>query len=358
MLQKTGHDDSGKHFLVGNVACGKAQPSLFASVKIAMLTQTSMRPNGDRPNPLSGKLDAQPGISEAERIAARIGKGIARLRPDWIALLETLPRLGRVRIETSNTCAVLLQSGVYPAVRTSTALRALNPIDLKINLSFWASAFVVMEQNDFDPRVVRSIRFYGRDGAMIHKLRLTPASSVPVFEEILEEFVSLDQSRQQRVDRAFSPQPAEFLPMNNWRERNEATFLNAPHSAWEPFALRLSMQSADRLFRRLMVDQIPVTVTVANAGCVQTRSGLFERIFNANRCVNIKAHSMNLHFSERSMARGWIVRSADGHTESLELYDQRQRLVASISPWRAAGPRVDRRWREALAQLCEQACAA
>jgi putative heme degradation protein len=118
------------------------------------------------------------------------------------------------------------------------------------------------------------------------------------------------------------------------------------------------MQSADRLFRRLMVDQIPVTVTVANAGCVQTRSGLFERIFNANRCVNIKAHSMNLHFSERSMARGWIVRSADGHTESLELYDQRQRLVASISPWRAAGPRVDRRWREALAQLCKQACAA
>jgi putative heme degradation protein len=243
-------------------------------------------------------------------------------------------------------------------VRTSTALRALNPIDLKINRSFWASAFVVMEQNDFDPRVVRSIRFYGRDGAMIHKLRLTPASSVPVFEEILEEFVSLDQSRQQRVDRAFSPQPAEFLPMNNWRERNEATFLNAPHSAWEPFALRLSMQSADRLFRRLMVDQIPVTVTVANAGCVQTRSGLFERTFNANRCVNIKAHSMNLHFSERSMARGWIVRSADGHTESLELYDQRQRLVASISPWRAAGPRVDRRWREALAQLCKQACAA
>lgn len=293
-------------------------------------------------------------------MAARVGEGVARLRPEWIALLQVLPQLGRVWAVTSNRCVTLRKCGAYPAAGISSGRVLHSPVRLGVNLCFWASAFAVVARPGCENSAARSLHFYGRDGAPVHELHLVRASSVRAFEDLVEEFVSRNQSRRQTVDPDTARlEPVVFSRLHHGEEEMEVLPLHSPASGGERTALRLPRARVFRFLQQIVLRRTPVAVTVANAGCVQTHSGRFRKIVAAGGGWNMTGDGIDLCFSEESIAGAWVLKGpAAGCSGRLELFNAQGRGVASLAPERTAGPEIGRQWLEALARLDSQLAAA
>jgi putative hemin transport protein len=329
--------------------------------------------NNDAQKPFAD-IAAGMNITEAELMAARVGFGVVRLRPEWNALLAALPGLNQVRAVTTNSCAAIETTGTYPGLQQMGSYFAMasDGIDLRLSLPYWDSAFAVAERNSCPGETVRSICFYGKNGGLIHRVFLTRGSCLSGFDELVENFIHPCQLRTQVTEMGFGSAPT-VIP----KAVDKDVFLErwgAMKDTREFFALlrefRLSRQDAfqlgeARFTRRIAPEllygllhsfvqhKIPVLLLVGHSACVQVYRGLLTSEGESGNEVTVRASKVRCRFCKPAIAMAWLVDkpTSKGVVRSLELFDSASRPTASVLAMSAEGFLTPSQWEALLFPL-------
>jgi putative hemin transport protein len=313
------------------------------------------------------------GVSEAELLAAAIGAGVQRLRPDWRALFAGLPALGRVMALTRNESVVHERKGAYNAASFEghVGLVLGDDIDLRIFLNRWAFGFAVSEESRRG--TLNSLQMFDRGGTAVHKIYAQPDTDAVAWVNLVaalragEQDAPLDLSA---PSAKAAPQPDSaidadgliqgwaalqdthhFQPLLN---RFKATPTQAFRLARGHFAWRLSASAVRGLLNAAAAQAVPIMVFVGNPGIIQIHSGPVARIQVIGEWLNVLDPDFNLHLREDHIAEVWRVEkpTADGVVTSVEVFDAAGERMATFFGTRKPGQPELTAWRH-LAQSLE-----
>ena len=122
--------------------------------------------------------------SEAQLIA--LGSQNLRLAGDFRELLKEVHTLGPVMALTRNDHAVHERHGVYnnTSFDGQVGLVLDADIDLRLFMMHWAFGFAVTEGER------RSLQFFDKSGAAVHKIYITEASNVAAYEALARDRIA------------------------------------------------------------------------------------------------------------------------------------------------------------------------
>lgn len=319
-----------------------------------------------------GDAAEQLGVSEAELLAAGCGDTVTRLSTDWSQLVCGLYKLGPVTAQTRNAHAVHEKHGRYRniSIAGNRGWVLGENIDLRLFLSHWHLGFAVEEE--FDGKMCRSLQFFDQDGTAVHKVHLNAESRADAFDDLVERYLSPNQSPVQPVQRlsvATDEKSDEAIDRDGllyaWRRmQHPRTFVDVlkKFGARRIQALRLADRDLAYPVAPAALVQVlngvtelktQVKVFVGNKGAVQIHSGLICAIKRIGPWVSVLDGSFNLHLREDHIATAWVVLkpSTDGIVSSLELYDRKGEIVALLFGHRKPGHKEPESWRSILAEL-------
>lgn len=315
------------------------------------------------------------GVKEVDLLVLNCGETITRLRPEFKEILSEIESLGYVMALSRNDEAVHERKGVYLNGDFSSPHAQLfvgKDIDLRIFLSVWSSAFAVSEPIENGTR--NSLQFFGKDGNAVHKIYLTEKSNVEAFTALVAKFKSDDQSQTQEVDRT-EKAPVVEMPDSqidvagfqegwlNLKDTHEFYGMLRKFRVTRTQALRLApagdyAQKMDPLALRRALNlcaerQVPIMVFVGNPGMIQIHTGEVKNIVDYKDFINVMDPEFNLHLKESAIAESWIVRkpTEDGVITSLELFNDKGDLIATLFGARKPGIPELESWRSVMADI-------
>lgn len=315
---------------------------------------------------------ARLGITEAELVAAHVGDGAVRLRPEWPALLRELDAIGQVTALSRNEHAVIEKVGRYSKVEVQGPMgQVLDPgIDLRLFLSQWNTGFALTEQTGRGPR--HSLQFFNAFGTAIHKVFLGQDSDIERFHALVARHRNDDQTPAQVV------QPS---PRNDLERPDRLVDAQALREGWAQLedthdfvrllrrlgiartqALRLArptwaepvgVSSHRTVLEHAAATELSIMVFVGNPGIIQIHSGPVTTVKCLGGWFNVLDPGFNLHLKEEGVATAWVVRkpTRDGTVSSLELYDAAGEMIAYLFGKRKLGQPEQAAWRAILAAL-------
>ncbi len=312
------------------------------------------------------------GVSEAELLATGCGENVTRLKGDSGQLIHSLPRLGRVLAVTGNRHAVLEKRGHYGnvSITGNRGLVLTDQIDLRLILKHWCLGFAVQEEVEGKPRL--SLQFFDREGGAAHQVFLTEESRHHAYEAAVECYCAKDQSPGQVVGSL--PAAAQEKSdgtidraglMNAGRgmqdiddffhvlETFEAGHTQALRLADRALAYPVAASSLALVLERACATKTPIRVLVGNRGAIQVHSGPVRCLRRTGPWLVALDENFSLHVREQCIASAWVVRQPpmDGAVTSLELYDEADEPIVSLSGQRQPGDVEPESWRRFLAEL-------
>ena len=323
----------------------------------------------EQPGRFPSDIAREIGVSEGELIASRVGHGAIRLEPRWNELLNALGTLGRVKTVTRNAHAVMEKDGTYPSFQSFQvhSMFVGDEIDLRITLGRWASVFAYQAPGGVEGSVTRSIQFYGKDGAAVHKLFLKGEDAAKAFFDLIARFHAEDQSDSLEVAESAARSARETpidvaMFLRDWSElqdthhffgllhKYKVSRLRAMQLADGRFTRGVSVRSLRLLLESISQSEMPVMVFLGNPGCLQIHKGPLKRIVDWKGWLNIMDPEVELHMKEEAVAFAWVVEkpTSDGRIRSLELFDAEGGDILSIFGVRKEGKRQDPVWQETL----------
>ncbi|MBX3573126.1 MAG: hemin-degrading factor [Mesorhizobium sp.] len=312
-------------------------------------------------------LAGQLGISEAEFVAAWVGEGVRRIRPDVDAFLTGMEALGEVMALTRNESAVHEKIGVYDKVVLGehAAMTLGAEIDLRIFPKVWAHGYAVAK-TDADGTVRRSLQFFDAGGEAVHKVHLRPASNVEAYEGLVAALLHPEQEQTLRVVApvtSIAPAVNSSVDVEDLRARWSAmtdvhqfasilrdmklTRQQAVHLVGEDYAWPVDRGSVAAMMRISATEEIPIMCFVGNRGCIQIHSGPVKEIKPMGPWLNVMDETFHLHLRLDHIREVWAVRkpASEGHVTSLEAYDAAGRLIIQFFGKRNEGAFERDDWR-------------
>lgn len=314
------------------------------------------------------------GVSEVELLATRIGEGVTRLKPDFIAILMQVEALGKVMALTRNDEVVHERKGVYlngSLDNPHVGLFVGEDIDLRIFFQTWAHAFAVDEGTGKQRR--QSLQFFAKNGEAIHKIYLTSKSDKEAYLQLVLEFQhpepktplmieELSQAEPEQPDSAIDS--AAF--QDAWRNLKDThhffgllkkfklTRTQALRLAPEGnFAVPVSNQALRKVLDLAAFWEQHIMVFVGNPGMIQIHTGPVKKLLEHGTWYNVMDPDFNLHVQEPSIAQSWIVRkpTEDGMVTALECFNEKGQQVAQFFGKRKPGIPEQESWRALIADL-------
>jgi putative hemin transport protein len=315
---------------------------------------------------------AELGVSEAELIASRDDAGTFRLRPDWLALFEALPGLGRVMALTRNENAVHERHGAYePASFNGMVGLVLGPdIDLRIFLKAWKFGFAVEEPSRRG--LMRSLQIFDRSGIAVHKIYAGDGTDMAAWRDLTTRLRAEDQAvildiaapMPRAVPRDIAAIDAASL-LTGWENlqdthefigllnKNDAQPTQAFRLAEGRFTRRLGNGGVRQLLNSAAQEKLPIMVFVGNPGMIQIHTGPVARVEVMGEWLNILDPDFNLHLREDRIGEVWHVEkpTSDGIVTSVEVFDAGgERIVTFFGKRKPGEPELEA-WRGLAATL-------
>lgn len=342
------------------------------NIILEQFTQLKEQNPAIRPKDAADKL----GISEAELVAARIdGETIFRLENKPEEILKNIHKLGEVMALTRNELCVHERKGIYNNVSffdegIRMGLVVNEDIDLRLFMSHWAHVFAVTEQTKTGPK--KSIQFYAKDGLALHKIFLTPQSCETTYDNLVEEFRSIDQSESIYLEAATPKRPdmpdnmvdakAFEAELANLQDTHDFYLLLRKHRIGrtqsyrlisDEFAKKVSNESARKALDAARDKNCEIMVFVGNKGCLQIHTGSVSKLVEYGEFYNVLDPKFNLHLNEKAIDSSWVVRkpTKDGIVTSLELFDKDGELIVTFFGKRKPGIPELPLWREIVSEL-------
>jgi putative hemin transport protein len=311
------------------------------------------------------------GISEAELVAAEVGRSATRLKPDLEILLNGLKVCGEIMALTRNESAVHEKIGpVEKVVVGPMASMVLGEqIDLRIFPSRWKFGFAVEKRAD-DGAIRRSLQFFDGRGDAVFKVHARPATDLEAWSVLVSNLQHPQQVDTIRIEP--EPPPVEDgtpAGVQELRERWEALTdthqffpmlkklnlprLDAIEMVGEDLAWQLDHSAVKTLFEGVAGTDLPIMVFVGNSGCIQIHAGPITKVSPMGPWLNVLDETFHLHLRLDQIVSTWAVRkpTTDGHVTSVEAYDANRELVIQFFGKRQEGTDERRQWREIVERL-------
>lgn len=308
------------------------------------------------------------GISEGELQAARIGNEVMSVAMPPHELAGRFAELGRVKVLTRSSHAVLEGTGHYPPLKGSTnAGLMLDPggLDMRLHFNHWHWACLIRDDLPSGKRM--SLQVFDQHGRAVHKVFALDDQPSAQWRNLLASnsndkpaftYLAIPQPR---------PLPSapdladDWATMNDVHQffgllrrhalrRHEANALMQGR-----FTRALSTNAIEHVLTRAAETALPLMLFVASPGCVQIRTGRVPTPVRRRGWLNLFAEDFTLHLDDASIVQTWQVHkpNREGGVTSLEAFDAQGELVLQIYAERREGQIERSDWRELLAQLDE-----
>jgi len=323
----------------------------------------------------------QLGMSEGELIASfldidtipiSVGEMQAiRLHPKWAEIMASIGPLGEVMALTRNASCVHEKVGAYKNASQDGPVGLLvGEIDLRIFYHAWAHGFAVREMTK--DGLQRSLQFFDKAGAAIHKIHLRMQSSVAHYDALLNQFLSHDQAPGIQVislDKPAAELPDQDIDVTAWRQswrtmkdthdffgllrQFNLTRTQGLRLADPEFVKAMPATIAKDLLDLAASSSTPIMVFVGNPGMLQIHSGPIQKVVSIGGWINVMDPRFNLHLRSDSVAQAWLVRkpTADGIVTSVELFNDSGEAIAMFFGERKPGKPELATWRTLVDEL-------
>jgi putative hemin transport protein len=316
-------------------------------------------------------LAAKFGISEAELIAAHVGKTATRIEAHPDKIMSVAQTLGNVMALTRNDSCVNEKIGVYDNYHPGHhAAMVLTPdIDLRIFPSHWQHAFMVEKHTDESVR--RSLQVFDAAGDAIHKIYLRDEEAFSSWDAIGEVIGVSDQGQSVAVSPRVPPEMPradvtkvdilrkewarmtdthQFMRLTSKLKMNR---LGAYRIAGDPFVRALETEAVDLALKAVAGTQIEIMVFTGNKGCIQIHSGPIDTLRAMGPWQNVMDPGFNLHLRLDHIHEVWAVGKPTqrGMAVSLEAFDARGALIVQIFGVGKEGRDSRPAWTEVVSSL-------
>jgi putative hemin transport protein len=311
------------------------------------------------------------GISEADLVAAEVGRSAIRLKPDVGLLLNGLTAVGEVMALTRNESAVHEKIGPYEKVVIGPMASMVlgEEIDLRIFPSKWAFGFAV-EKSGEDGGVRRSLQFFDAQGQAVHKVHARLATNLEAWSVLVTNLRHADQV-DTIVTTPLPPVPAMGAPADVASLRGQWQAMTDTHQFFgilkklnlqrlaalemvgEDLAWQLDVNAVEQMFTAVAGTDLPIMAFVGNHGCIQIHAGSVTNIKPMGPWINVMDDTFHLHLRLDHIASVWAVRkpTSDGHVTSVEVYDGNRELIIQFFGLRQEGTDERAHWRSTVEQL-------
>ncbi|PYF74219.1 hemin-degrading factor [Pedobacter nutrimenti] len=310
----------------------------------------------------------QLGVSEAELIATTVGSSAIRLTDDFQAILKEVESLGYVMALTRNDHCVHERKGIYKKVSFQGSMGlAVNPdIDLRLFMSQWKSGFAVDENGR------KSLQFFGKDGAAVHKIYMTEQSDAAAYEKLVSTYTAQQQhnpleitaAAQPAVEKADAEIDAEgfrtaWLNLKDTHEfhgmlRNfGVSRMQGLRLAPVGYASQITKDSLKSILHKASETDLEVMVFTGSAGCIQIHTGLVKKLLETGPWFNVLDPEFNLHLREDGIDAVWLVKkpTEDGIVTSIEVFDAQGNIIVQFFGKRKPGIPENENWRMTANEL-------
>lgn len=310
-------------------------------------------------------------ISEADLVAAEVGRTAIRLQPDLGVLLNGLTAVGEVMALTRNESAVHEKIGPYEKVVIGPMASMVlgEQIDLRIFPSKWVFGFAVEKPGE-EGTIRRSLQFFDAQGNAVHKVHARPATNIEAWAVLVANLRHAEQGD----TIVTTPLPAapvlgEAADVGTLREQWLAMTdthqffgmlkklnlhrLSALEMVGEDLAWQLDAGSVEQMFNSVAGTDLPIMAFVSNHGCVQIHAGPVTNIKPMGPWINVMDETFHLHLRLDHIASVWAVRkpTSDGQVTSVEVYDGNRELIIQFFGKRHEGSGELADWRATVEQL-------
>jgi putative hemin transport protein len=290
------------------------------------------------------------GLSEAQLVAAHVGRGVTAIAAHPDQVIGAAQRLGEVMALTRNESCVHEKVGRYDNYHTGqhAAMVLTEEIDLRMFPSHWQHAFMVETETDAGPK--RSLQVFDAAGDAVHKIFLRDTSSLTAWEALRLSLALPDQPKTLTVDPRKPPEAAKSNPekidvlREEWRRMTDThqflrltsklrmNRLGAYRVAGAPFVRALATEAVNTLLTQLAQTGTEVMIFVGNRGCIQIHSGPIVTLKPMGPWQNVMDQRFNLHLRLDHMAEVWAVDKPTqrGAAISVEAFDAQGSLIFQI----------------------------
>ncbi|MCX8111912.1 MAG: hemin-degrading factor [Bacteroidia bacterium] len=314
------------------------------------------------------------GVSEMELLRLDVGKQVTRLSPDIPSILESLPSMGPLKALSRNRWVVIETTGSYPRPYTERHVMvfASSGIDLRIYLLAWKHVFAVRSFGR-DGQPLYSIQFFTEWGEAVHKVYLTTAEQLPLWESLVQTYRHADQSIEAEPIASAPPSPyetplspdvqAEFLKqwgaLGDTHEffellrRFRVGRLTAVQIAEGRYAWQLPTEALHRVLEWAKASQTPIMFFVGNAGIHHIYSGTIQTLSLARGWLNVLDSHFNLHINPAGIGRLYLVckPTKEGPIYSVEAFGPQGEEVLWVFGARKPGTAVPPSWQAYVQSL-------
>jgi putative hemin transport protein len=305
-------------------------------------------------------------VSELELLLCQ-PEGTVLLR-DYQAILDELPKLGRVMSLARNENCVHEVTGAYPAlIREAGGMIGLvhgGEQDIRWFFYCWKFAVAVRSGEGKNERF--SLQFFDKSGTAVQKVFLTEDSNRAAYDTIVETFGTETRTVELEAipHRPGNPAPADpelfktewsalqdthdfFGLLRKHKVSRRGALKHAPEGMVHP----LPLTAVPALIKGLAASAVRCMFFVGNRGSIQIFSGEIKKTLRTGPWFNVLDPGFNLHLRDSAIDSAWLVRkpTVDGIVTSVECFDKDGEMVVQVFGDRKPGKEELPRWR-ALAE--------
>ena len=325
----------------------------------------ALRAQGLRSRDAAARLRISEGQAMAAHAVGQMSPGeemgslysVTVLDGDWLGLLQGLEGVGPVMALTRNDSVVHEKVGVYRnvSVQGQVGMALSAEIDLRLFLMHWHVGMHVAEHTPQGEQ--HSLQFFDVHGQAVHKVHARARTDLRALEDLVQRHarpearpVFTPGEAAQPVDRPDAQIDARALgeAWGAMRDTHDFFGLLKTHGVGRAqsfrlmegrFTRRTPLIAVEWLLHRAAQAGLPIMVFAGNAGCLQIHTGAVHRIEPRGPWLNVLDDGFNLHLRADHVAESWLVSkpTTDGMVTSLELFDDRGRLVAMFFGERKPG---------------------
>ncbi|MCS7189744.1 MAG: ChuX/HutX family heme-like substrate-binding protein [Bacteroidia bacterium] len=310
-------------------------------------------------------------VSEMALLPIAHGEGAIPLRPDFITIFETLPKLGKLLALSRNEWAVIETTGVYPTPMFEGPVGVINSsiIDLRLYLQEWKYAYAVRAFGK-DGKPLYSLQFFAPNGEAIHKVYLQDPAFLPSWEGLVEklrlaEHPVHEYSREDGEKGALKSVEERESFLSEWgRLRDTHDFhallrrygldrFTAMHLAQGRYAWRLPANALEELLQWARESGTPIMFFVGNRGIHHIFTGRIYTLTPARGWINIMDDNFTLHLNPAGLRHLYLVEkpTQEGYIYSIEVFGPAGEEVLWVFGARKPGNPVPEAWLEYIRAL-------
>lgn len=287
------------------------------------------------------------GVSEAQLVAADVGRGAVSIAAHPNILIPALERIGPCMALTRNEACVIEKDGVYSDYHPGEhATMTLNEgIDLRMFPRQWVHAYALEEE--IKAGIRRSVQVFDAAGDAIHKAYLRHEADLDAWAGLTRDLALPDQTDLAEFEPRQPPEGAKIVMekrdilLKEWRRLTDThqflrlcaklkmNRLGAYRIAGAPFVRPLAPISVDAMLTALRDAGIDFMLFVGNRGCIEIHTGPIGVIKPMGPWQNILDPGFNLHLRRDQIAEVWAVEKPTqrGPALSVEAFDAEGTLI-------------------------------